>query len=121
MEDLRKEQIEAVEALESYNKKMVNTIPTIIAELRGDAKPDTKDFLNHILNGMNWEIQVINGCLSYFNEDEILIDKEKTNEKVLEFNKIVESKDDKALADALENIMLPFFTQLNDIIAKKKN
>ncbi len=119
MEDLRKEQIEAVEALESYNKKMVNTIPTIIEELRGNAKPDTKEFLNHILKGMNWEIEVINGCLSFFNEDELLIDKEDANAKVLEFNKAVESTDDILLADAMENIMLPFFKELSDIIDKK--
>ena len=119
MEDLRKEQIEAVEALESYNKKMVNTIPTIVEELRGNAKPDTKEFLNHILKGMNWEIEVINGCLSFFNEDEMLIDKEAANAKVIKFNEAVESTDDLKLADALETIMLPFFTQLKEIIEKK--
>lgn len=121
MEDLRRQQIEAVEALESYNKKMVNTIPTIVEELRGNAKPDTKEFLNHILKGMNWEIEVINGCLTYFNEDEMLIDKEAANEKVLKFNEAVESTDDLKLADALENIMLPFFIQLKEIIEKKSN
>lgn len=119
MEDLRAEQIEAVEALDSYNNKMINTIPTIVDELRGNAKPDTKEFLMQILNGMNWEIQVINGCLSYFNEEETLIDKEAINEKVLEFNKVVEGKDDVALADALENVMLPILKQLKEVIAKK--
>lgn len=121
MEDLRKEQIEAVEALESYNKKMINTIPTIVEELRGNAKPDTKEFLNHILKGMNWEIEVINGCLSYFNEDEMLIDKEAANAKVLKFNEAVESTDDLKLADALETIMLPFFKELKEIIEKKSH
>jgi len=121
MEDLRAEQIEAVEALDSYNNKMINTIPTIVDELRGNAKPDTKDFLMQILNGMNWEIQVINGCLTYFNEDEVLIDKEAINEKVIGFNKVVESKDDVALADALENVMLPILKQLKEVIAKKSN
>lgn len=120
MDNLRKEQIEAVESLESYNKKMVNAIPTIIEELRGGSKPDTKEFLDQILKGMEWELQVINGCLTYFNEDETLIDKEAVNDQVQEFNKVIESKDDRALADALENIMLPFFKELDTVIAKKR-
>lgn len=120
MENLRKEQIEAVESLESYNKKIVNAIPAIIEELRGAAQPDTKEFLEQILKGMEWELQVINGCLTYFNEDETLIDKEAVNDKVQGFNKAIAGKDDKVLADALENIMLPFFKELDTVIAKKK-
>lgn len=120
MENLKKEQMEAVESLGSYNKKILNAIPTITQELRGGAKPDTKEFLDHILKGMAWEFHVINGCLSYFNEGETLIDKEAVNDKVQEFNQVVESKDDRALADALENIMLPFFKELDTVIEKKK-
>lgn len=120
MENIRKEQMEAVESLDNYNKKIVNAIPAIIEELRGEGKPDTKEFLDQILKGMEWELHVINGCLTYFNEDETLIDKDEVNGKVQEFNKVVESKDDRALADALETIMLPFFTELDTAIAKKK-
>lgn len=120
MDNIRKEQIEAVESLESYNNKILNAIPAIIEELRGVAKPDTKEFLDQILKGMEWEFHVLNGCLTYFNEDETLIDKEAVNDKVQEFNKVIESKDDRVLADALENIMLPFFKELDSVIEKKK-
>ncbi len=121
MEDLRKEQIEAVETLEEYNKKMVSTIPTIIEELKGQKKPDTQDFLNHIIEGMNWEIQVMNGTMTYFNENEMLVDKDVFDRKVLDFNAVVEKKDAAALADALETIILPMFQELDEIIAKKKS
>lgn len=78
MENEFREEIEALEALKSYNVKMVKALKEIIPELKGQKKEDTDEYFQHILKGLNWEIQVLNGSdddsyeiISNFNDPRI--------------------------------------------------
>ena len=42
MEDMRAQQIEALEVLEDYNKRLIKSMKNIIPELEGDRKEDRK-------------------------------------------------------------------------------
>lgn len=119
MEDIRQQQIEAMEELKSYNKKLVKAVREIIIELKGEDRTDTEDFLKQIVEGINWEIQVVNGTLDYINEDENLLDKEQFNQAVLNHNEAINTKDNGKLAESFEVNILPYLLKLDEIADKK--
>lgn len=115
MENEFREEIEALEALKSYNVKMVKALKEIIPELKGQKKEDTDEYFQHILKGLNWEIQVLNGTMDYLNRNEIIIDKENLNKSIVALNCAINKKDEKAIASIIEMELYPFFEKLNDI------
>lgn len=119
MEDIRQQQIEAVSAMGEYNKKLVKAVREVIIELKGEQRPDTQDFLKQIVDGINWEIQVVNGSLDYINENEELIDKEEFNQAILRHNDAVKSEEDNTIAESLEENVLPYLTLIDNIVVKK--
>lgn len=121
MEDVRQQQIEAVAEMAEYNKKLVKAVREIIVELKGEDMPDTEDFLKQIVEGINWEIQVVNGTLGYINEDEELLDKEQFNQAVINHNEAINAKDNGKLAESFEVNILPYLLKLQDITEKKSN
>ena len=54
MEDIRAQQIEALEVFKNYNSRLVKSMDSIIPELEGDRKDDTDKFLDEIVKGINW-------------------------------------------------------------------
>ena len=62
--NLNAEQIEALEVYIEYNKKLMNSINMLLLELREQRKDDTDEFQKKIIEGLNWEIQILNGTLS---------------------------------------------------------
>lgn len=119
MEDIRQQQIEALSVLGEYNKKLVKAVKEIVIELNGQQRPDTEEFLKQIVDGINWEIQVVNGTLDYINEDEALLDKDEFNNAILRHNDAVQSREDSIIAQSLEENVLPYLIMLDDIVLKK--
>lgn len=114
-----KEEIEALKALKDYNVKIVKALKEIMPELKGDKKEDTDEYLQHILRGINWEIEVINGTRHYINREEELISKEKVNQIILDLNETIQKKQDMDMADIMKNRLLPFLVSLEAIIEEK--
>lgn len=107
MEDLRKEQIEALETLQPYIKKLQAGIKEIIPELEGEKREDTEDFLKQILNGINWTIEVINRTQDVFQEKGKAIDKEEINDNISKLSKALKNKEDKEVAAIFNSGILP--------------
>lgn len=61
---------------------------------------------------MNWEIEVFNRTRDYINEDQVRIDKDKSNEVILAFNDAYQKKDDAKMAELLDGEVLTFFERL---------
>lgn len=120
MENEFREEIEALEALKSYNVKMVKALKEIIPELKGQKKEDTDEYFQHILKGLNWEIQVLNGTMNYLNRNEIIIDKEKLNRSISELNSAVQDNNSKMIGNVVEQCIYPFLIELNNIIDNDK-
>lgn len=108
-----KEEIEALETLKGYNVKIVKALQEIIPELKGDKKEDTEEYFQHILKGINWEIQVINGTMGYINRNKEIISKEKVNDSILKLNEAINSKNNNVVAEVVEKELLPFLAGLN--------
>ena len=67
MEDIRKEQKEALQTLMEFNEKLVKNMNIIIKELTGNRLDDTDNFLQGIVDAINWEVQVVNGTIDMLN------------------------------------------------------
>ncbi|MCI8300740.1 MAG: molecular chaperone [Lachnospiraceae bacterium] len=118
MEDNRKEQVEALEALKDYNPKICKALAEIVPELKGEKKEDTQEYVDHIFRGINWELQVINGTLTLLNEKEEQVSKDALNEMISHINDAYVSKLDEKLAGVIEEELLPFAEKLEGYIEK---
>ena len=119
MDDQKKEMVEALETLVEYSPKLIKALETISKELRENRQPDTDEYVQTILKGMNWEIQIINATMPLLNEQETLVDGKKINEALTEFNQIFEKRDDVELANQFETSILPLFQQLEEVAKEK--
>ncbi|MCI9059119.1 MAG: molecular chaperone [Lachnospiraceae bacterium] len=108
MEDMRAQQIEALEVLEGYNKRLIKSMKNIIPELEGERKEDTDKFLDEIVKGINWEIGILNGTMTLLNETRERIRKEDINSSILKLSKALEGKKDSEIAASMKET-LPVF------------
>ena len=106
MEDNRKEQLEALEILKEFNVRLLKNMN--IKELSGERLDDTDVFLKGIIDGINWEVQVVNGTLSLLNEGKERIHKEVFNRKILALTDAASAKDDKKIAEAIKELIVEF-------------
>ncbi len=117
MEDIRAQQIEALEVLKNYNSRLVKSMDSIIPELEGDRKDDTDKFLDEIVKGINWEIGILNGTMDFINEKEERIKKEEINASILKLSKALEGKKDSEIAASLKET-LPVFENFGKVAAE---
>lgn len=114
MEDIRAQQIEALEVFKDYNGRLVKSMNSIIPELEGDRKDDTDKFLDEIVKGINWEIGILNGTMDFINEKEERIKKEEINTSILKLSKALEGKKDSEIAASLKET-LPVFENFGKV------
>ena len=114
--NLNAEQIEALEVYIEYNKKLMNSINMLLLELREQRKDDTDEFQKKIIEGLNWEIQILNGTLSLINQIEERINNNEVNQQVLKLGEALKTGEDKEIADSFEKDILPEFTRVEEII-----
>ena len=115
MEDIRAQQIEALEVFKNYNSRLVKSMDNIIPELEGDRKDDTDKFLDEIVKGINWEIGILNGTMDFINEKEERIKKEEINASILKLSKALEGKKDSEIAASLKET-LPVFENFGKVV-----
>lgn len=112
MDELRKEQLEALETLVEYSPKLLNGIDTSAAELGGERKEDTDGYLRLVIDGINWELSIINSCLDLINEGETRIDKSLANAASVRFSEAFASGVDARIAESLKNDIRPLIENL---------
>ena len=118
MEDNRKEQVEALEALKDYNPKVLKALKEIIPEITGERKEDTQEYLDYIFKGINREFQVINGTMELLNEKEDQVSKETLNGIITQINEAYTSNDDSKLEYVMKEELLPFIEKLDGYIER---
>lgn len=105
--NIKDDQIEALETLADYIPKLIGGIDMVKAELRGERKPDTDEYLKMIIDGINWVLGIVNGCMSLFEEYNIVFDKEKANDYSVAFSKAYGTGNDTAIADSMDADVIP--------------
>jgi len=112
MEESEQLQREALSELICYSEKLIPAVHTIIEELRGAGKEDTGEFLNEIINGINWEIEVYNQCASLINTKCNYIEKKAMIVAVTNLGQSLGSGENGKVADCFEQDFLPFLNKL---------
>lgn len=107
MEEKRKQELEALTLGSEYIAKLIPAMKEIIPELRGMEMPDTKDYLNQQLDGINYVIDIMNITLPFLNEKEEVLNKDAMEEKVQNLNRALGNNDHAMIADAFEADILP--------------
>lgn len=123
MEDIRMQQLEVLETGIEYVKKLVPATKEIIPELRGEEKEDTMDYLNQIIEGINFLIEIVNATMTLINEKEEILSKDGIEEKVQFLSAALTARDNAKTAQALEEGMLPFmdiFYQVASLIVERE-
>ena len=115
-EDFREQKIEALEVLSEYNEKLVNGLYMLVTELKEKRKEYTDKFQKSIIDGINWEIEILNRTLTLINDKEELICKEDVNKQILELGEALKGKEDKVIASVLEQNIIPQFNQIGEVI-----
>lgn len=111
-------QKEALEELVRYSQNLIPSITMMIDELREGRKEDTEEFLNSIIAGINWEIEVFNYCADLINIEENYIDKAAMGNAVRRLGQVLQENLDFKIADCFEFDFLPFLRKLEFIAAK---
>jgi len=117
MEDMRKEQIEALETLVEFNDRLLKNIPILVKELSGARLEDTDKFADNIIKAINWEIEVMNLTMDLLNESKERIVKDVANDKIIALSEAINAKDDVKMAEAFE-ALLPVLENLG-VVAKE--
>jgi hypothetical protein len=112
MDEREQLQREVLVELIAYSGKLIPAVQTIIEELRGNEKADTGEFLNEIINGINWEIEVYNQCAALLNSKSNYIDKKTMIAAVTSLGQSISSGDNRKVADCFEQDFLPFLNKL---------
>ena len=112
MEERERLQYEVLKELITYSEKLIPAVQTLIEEMHGDVKEDTGEFLNEVINGINWEIEVYNQCASLINSKSSYIDKKTMIAAVASLGQSLGSGDNAMVAECLENDFLPFLNKL---------
>lgn len=105
MSELREQQMEALQVAGEYSNKLIVAMNKIIEELSGNRLPDTDEYMDSILKGLNWLFEVFNGTKDIINEKEVVIDKDVVNVSVNLLNEGINEKDDEKKAEALKGIL----------------
>lgn len=110
-------QYNVLKQLISYSESLIPALQNLIEELRGEERDDTSDYLNEVISGINWEIEVYNQCADIINERTSYIDKKSMVSAVKNLGSTLGSGDYKLVADCLEDDFIPFLNKLT-LVAK---
>lgn len=116
-EDVRTQQVEALQTVNEYIGKLIPSMETVAGELSGDKQEDTDAYLQQIIDGLNWVIEVFNGTMSLINEERVIMDKNEINREVVQLSEALIDKNDARVATVLESGILPFLKQFQTISA----
>ena len=115
MDEIRQQQIEALQMGCDYIEKLIPAMKEILPELRGEEKPDTQEYLNQQMDGLNFVIDIMNATMSLINEKETVLIRDNMEEKVQVLNKALGARDHAGIADALEHDILPMIDVFRQI------
>ncbi|MCM1159252.1 MAG: hypothetical protein NC300_08875 [Bacteroidales bacterium] len=112
MEDRERLQREVLKELIAYSDNLIPALQMIIEEMREGEREDTADFLNEVISGINWEIEVYNQCAALINEKSSYIDKKAMIFAVKNLGNVLNGGETRRIADCLEADFLPFLNKL---------
>lgn len=115
MTNLRKRQREALAELYDYDAKLLNALPKLAEGLLGKVDLDTLSYLNAFMEGLNWVIEVTNGCMDYINGDKIRINSIQVRNTMDELNQSYLREEYATVSQILQNGVETFLKDMQRI------
>ena len=112
MEDLRKEQLEALQAMLDYIPKLRKGMETVANELKGERLADTDEYLKKVIDGLNWVIEIYNGTSTLLNEKANKLNKEEVNKACNDFSSAYKNGNLTVQAELLTGSLMAFVNEL---------
>lgn len=103
MEDIRSKQLEVLGEAKDYCMKVLNSIDTVIPELKGAKKDDTDEYLRMTVDAVNNTLEMYNATRTLVKEHSD-IDETEVNKAVGKLGAALKGSVDKDKAAALEDI-----------------
>lgn len=113
--EMREEKLEAMKAVIDYNPRLLRGLENVARELSGDRKEDTDEYLKSVIDGINWEIQILNRTMDLVNENEEQVNQDEANELFKSFSAAYKDGDDQKIATSITTELVPFFTKFGKI------
>lgn len=113
MDEREQLQREVLVELIAYSEKLIPAVQILVEEIRGDEKADTSEFLNEVINGINWEIEVYNQCAALLNSKSNYIDKKMMIAAVTSLGQSISSGNNAKVAECFEQDFIPFLNKLS--------
>lgn len=118
MDEILKQQMEALQVMEEYLGKLIPGMETLSGELKGSRKEDTDDFLKQCIDGMNWVVEIYNRTRQLLADSGVTVDKETANKAISALSEALKEKQDAAIADSIDTGVIPFLLQLKKAAAE---
>ena len=116
--DDRANQVEALQVAGEYCEKLIPGIQNVIVELKGVRQPDTTEYLETIMKGINWLIQVYNGVRELLKEEAVAVDEDSVNAAIILLNNATKADDDAKRAEALGGGIFDFVKEMKQAAEK---
>ncbi|MCX7920738.1 MAG: hypothetical protein N3B21_01755 [Clostridia bacterium] len=106
--------LEAIHEVLRYNLKLIPAIENTVEHFRAQREDQALSLLVQIVEGLNWEFEVIFMIKGVLQETDINIDQEKTLGILSEMTGALESQDYVLIADLFEYEILPFLKEFQE-------
>lgn len=117
MEQITEQEYKALqeETYASVKEYLGNLIPgmnNVIAELTGDMKEDTWEYLRMILDGFNWVVEAFNGIVDFIDPEHTKFDIAQIDASVLKLSDAYKARKAEDIAVILRDEIIPFLAKL---------
>ncbi|MCR5688451.1 MAG: hypothetical protein K6G58_10580 [Lachnospiraceae bacterium] len=118
MDSIREQKLEALKNAADYLERLIPAMESVIAEIRGDMKEDTVDFLLQIIDGFNFIVETYNVTGDLINSPEVLINDDELEKTVGKLSSGFSRKDYPAIAEELSEAVIPFLKVIKAAAAR---
>lgn len=111
-ETTREDKIEAIIGICNYDRKLITATKQLAEDFSTGREKLPSEFLDTIMQGINWTTEVLNRVMDVLNEGEKTLEKQMINAALVTFNDAFASGDEKKLADAMTASLIPCLEQI---------
>ncbi|MBP3468239.1 MAG: hypothetical protein J6K26_01825 [Lachnospiraceae bacterium] len=108
-------QKEVMQEAAEYLTRLIPAAEELKDEFCGELKEDSYDYLNMVVEGLNWVIQVYNGTKDEINSGTEQINSAEMDKKISAFGSAVISRNQQGIAKSLTEDVLPFLRKMKEI------
>lgn len=108
----RKDKIEAIIGICQYDRKLIDALESLAIDFRSGKEKMPSELLGTIIQGINWTVEVLNQVMDVLTEGEVNLNKQMINDALIKYNEAFTSGDEKTIANAIDDSLIPCLEQI---------